>query len=60
MRKKDKRKSRTKTIGFLAERAMREAVAEVIAEHRRTGEPLALWKNGRAVMVPPSRLGPLV
>lgn len=31
--------------------AMTDAVAEVIAEHQRTGRPLATWKNGEAIWV---------
>jgi uncharacterized protein YicC (UPF0701 family) len=33
-------------------RALREAVAEVVAQHQREGRPLAVWQNGRAVLVP--------
>jgi hypothetical protein len=35
-----------------AELAMKAAVKKVIAEHKKTGRPLAIWKNGRAVNVP--------
>jgi hypothetical protein len=31
----------------LAEEALKEAVAEVIAEHKLAGYPLAVWKDGR-------------
>ena len=33
----------------LAEEALKEAVAEVIAEHKLAGYPLAVWKDGRVV-----------
>jgi len=39
-----------------AEVAMKVAVRKVIAEHKRTGRPLAIWKNGRAVNVSPYSL----
>jgi hypothetical protein len=34
-----------------AEMALREAVAEVIAEHKRLGLPLAMWRDGKAVWI---------
>jgi hypothetical protein len=32
--------------------AMEAAVRKVVAEHKKTGRPLAIWKKGRAVHVP--------
>lgn len=37
-------------------RAFRQAVAEVIEDHRRTGRPVPLWRDGKVVMVPPDEL----
>ena len=31
--------------------ALQEAVAQVVEEHRREGRPLAVWQNGKAVLV---------
>ena len=31
--------------------AMQKAVAEIVEEHRRDGRPLAVWQNGKAVLV---------
>jgi hypothetical protein len=42
--------------GFLQEealRAMREAVADVIAEHKRLGMPLIIWRDGKIVEISP-------
>ncbi len=39
---------RKKAIG-----AMNAAVAKVIQEHLRTGRPLAVWRDGKVVMIPP-------
>jgi len=39
-----------------AELAMKAAVKKVVADHKKTGRPLAIWKNGKAVNVSPSRL----
>lgn len=36
-----------------AELAMKEAVEDVVKEHRRLGLPLAVWQDGKVVMVPP-------
>ncbi|OGH56043.1 MAG: hypothetical protein A3G34_13245 [Candidatus Lindowbacteria bacterium RIFCSPLOWO2_12_FULL_62_27] len=43
-------------IGKKAERALREAVAEVVEGHRRRNLPLAVMRNGKAVFVPPDKL----
>ena len=39
-----------------AERALRIAVANVIEEHRRSGDPIVVWKDGKVVKIPASRL----
>jgi hypothetical protein len=35
--------------------ALQEAVAQVVEEHRREGRPLAVWRNGKAVLVSPGK-----
>lgn len=30
-------------------RALKEAVQEVVEEHRRTGRPLSIWRNGKVL-----------
>ena len=32
-----------------ADRAMKEAVNKVVAGHKKTGRPLAVWKDGKVV-----------
>ena len=44
------------SMGEKAFRALQEAVAGVVAEHKRTGEPLAIVKDGRAQLVPPDEV----
>jgi len=39
-----------------AEVAMRVAVRKVVEEHKKTGRPLAIWKNGRAMNVPVDKI----
>ena len=36
--------------------AMTEAVADVIEQHRQSGHPLVIWRNGRVVHVPADEL----
>ena len=31
--------------------ALKEAVKEVVERHRKTGRPLAVWKNGKVVRI---------
>ncbi len=33
--------------------ALREAVADVIAEHKRLGMPLIVWRDGKVVEISP-------
>ena len=44
------------SIHVKAEQAMKEAVAETIQDHARTGDPLAIWRNGKVVWVPAKQL----
>ena len=45
-----------RTMHNQALKAMKEAVAQVIEEHRQRNLPLALWENGKVRMVPPGQL----
>ena len=40
-------------------RALAEAVAEVVEDHRQRGKPLAVWRDGKAVWVPATEAGAL-
>lgn len=40
----------------LADRAIREAVRNVMIEHKQKNLPLVVWHNNRIVHIPPSRL----
>lgn len=39
-----------------AEKALKEAVREVIEDHKRSGRPLVMWRKGKVVKVPASNL----
>jgi 20S proteasome alpha/beta subunit len=36
--------------------AMKSAIREVIERHKKSGRPLAIWKNGRTVRLSPDKL----
>ena len=44
------------TLTEKATKALREAVAKAVEEHRRLGIPLAIWRDGKAVAVPAEEL----
>jgi hypothetical protein len=39
-----------------AEMALKEAVADAIAEHKRMGRPIVIWRDGKVVKVPPEEI----
>jgi hypothetical protein len=53
MKRNGKKKS---SLLAKAERALREAVAEVIETHRQDGEPLVVWRNGKVARILPDQL----
>ena len=38
-----------------AEAAFKEAVANAIADHARTGDPIAVWRDGKVVVEQPKQ-----
>lgn len=42
-----------------AMRALTEAVAEVVEDHRRRQRPLAVWRDGKAVWISATEAGAL-
>ncbi len=43
-------------LAHKAEEALRKAVAEAIAEHRRNGVPIAIWRDGKVVRIPADQI----
>jgi|GEM_PF-777597 len=39
-----------------AEEALNKAVAETIADHKRTGDPIVVWRGGRVVKIPAEQI----
>ena len=43
-------------IGIRAEEALKKAVADTIADHKRTGDPIVIWQNGKIVKIPADQI----
>jgi len=39
------------TLQDKAELAMKKAVKDVVARHKKSGRPLAVWKNGKVTKI---------
>lgn len=37
------------SLAFRAEEALKEAVANTIADHKRCGDPIVIWRGGKVV-----------
>ena len=48
-----------RSIHAKAEKALKRAVAETIRDHYRTGDPLAIWRNGRVEWIRAEELLPI-
>ncbi len=47
-------------ISQKAEKAMKQAIRLVIAEKKMRGHPLIIWRNGKVVKIPASKLNKLL
>ena len=45
-----------KAMAFLAEEALKKAVARTIADHKRTGDPIVIWRDGKVVKIPAGQI----
>lgn len=50
------RKPHILSLSQKAEKALKEAVRKVVEDHKRTGDPLLIWRNGKVVKVSPNRI----
>jgi hypothetical protein len=39
-----------------ADAAMKEALRKVVEEHKKSGRPLAVWKNNKVTLISPWRV----
>jgi len=44
------------SMAFRAEEALKKAVARAIADHKRTGDPIVVWRGGRVVKIPAEQI----
>lgn len=53
-----KKRSQKKMPLFIADadKAMKDAVRKAIQEHAESGNPIAIWKNGKVVWIPAKKL----
>lgn len=42
------------------EKQAKEAVREALLDHQRAGNPVAIWRDGKVVIVPPSKIPELI
>jgi hypothetical protein len=42
--------------GRAIDRALREAVREALLRHKKLGESIVIWKDGKVVWVPPEEI----
>ena len=56
MKQDAKLKQSIHLIDIKAEKAMKKAVAKTIQDHARTGDPVAIWRDGKVVWVPAKTL----
>lgn len=47
---------RRKSLQDKAMLALKKAVKEVIERHKKTGRPLAVWKNGKTARIYPDKV----
>jgi len=51
-----KKDHKNMSLGDMADEALRKAVAGVVEKHRKSGEPLAIWRDGKVVRVSADQL----
>jgi len=52
-------KNKSQTVPIFVKKAfkaLQAAVKKTIEDHYRSGDPIAVWRNGKAVWVPAARL----
>lgn len=49
-------RSKRLKLAAAVERAVQESVREALIDHKRAGNPVAFWENGRVRWVPPEEI----
>ncbi len=42
--------------GAEVDRRVREAIRAAVADHKRTGDPVVIWRDGQVVLLPPDQI----
>jgi hypothetical protein len=42
--------------GRLIDKALKDAVHAALLDHKRAGNPVCIWRNGKVVWVPPEKI----
>lgn len=42
--------------GTLIDKALQQAVHEAVLQHKRAGNPIAVWRNGKIVWIQPEEI----
>ena len=45
-----------KSLQDKAEIALKQAIKKVVENHKKSGRPLAIWKNGKTVRISPDKI----
>jgi hypothetical protein len=43
-------------MAILAFEALKKAVANVIREHKKSGDPIAIWRDGKVIRIPANQI----
>jgi len=43
-------------LAFLAEEAFKKGVSKAIADHKKTGDPIVIWRDGKVVKIPANQI----
>jgi hypothetical protein len=53
---KKPRKPSASPLAILGEKALRKAVADALAEHKRSGRAIVVWRNNQVVRIPAEQI----
>lgn len=42
--------------GAEVDRRVKKAIQAAVADHKRTGDPIAIWRDGQVVLLPPDEI----
>jgi len=51
-----RKKTHNLSLSQKAEKALKEAIRNLVKDHKRTGDPLLVWQNGKVAKISPNRL----